>query len=245
MADTRTPAGGAGPLGSAPSTDGRALRRRGLLLAAGFGGVLACVTILARLAWIARRSRADALDDGATSFLHGFASPQLDALMNAASFLGTDASLATLAGLLALGLTRAGRRREALFVVVVLAGSILVNLAMKLLVQRARPAVSWAPVLSDFSFPSGHSMNSMAFALAVAIVTWRLLGPRWGGLAVVLGLVASTVIGASRIYLGFHYLTDVLGGFTSAVIWVAIVVGVFRVGRSWPRRGGVRSVGGG
>jgi undecaprenyl-diphosphatase len=71
-------------------------------------------------------------------------------------------------------------------------------------------------------------MNSTVFYLALALVVWRLLGARWGSVATVLAVTLAVLIGLSRIYLGYHYLTDVVGGLTAGILWLAIVVAVFR-----------------
>ena len=235
------PTGPKGPLGPTPpdATSESGLRWRGPLLALGLIGLLGCVLILAMLATTVQAQERDALDTFASPFFHGLASPPLDALMNAASFVGSDLTVVPLAVLLAIGLWWAGKRREALFLGAALGGSLVVNLAMKLFFHRPRPVLPWAHVLPDYSFPSGHSMNSLVFGLALALIAWRLLGPRWGAFAVGLAVLASLVIGVSRVYLGYHYATDVIGGFASAILWVAFVVGGFRASR-W--RGRLRSV---
>jgi undecaprenyl-diphosphatase len=168
--------------------------------------------------------------------MHGLASPPLDALMNAATFVGSDWVLAPATVAIACALAWNGRRSEAAFLAVALAGSVIVNSAMKLYFHRARPALSWAHALPDYSFPSGHSMNSLAFGLALAFVAWRLAGPRRGLVALVAAASVSAIIGLSRIYLGYHYATDVIGGFAGAILWVVIVVAVLRPGGRLRRR---------
>ncbi len=220
-----------GPLGREPggAPNDATTRWRAVLLAAGLGAVLLCLVVLGLLASIVSRQEADAVDTAVGPFVHGLASPTLDAVMNAASFVGSDPSLIAIAIVAAVVLVRAGRRREAAFVGTALAGSIGVNVLMKLFFHRPRPALAWAHVLPDYSFPSGHSMNSLTLGLALALVAWRLAGPRAGLASIVAAVGVAVVIGTSRIYLGYHYLTDVVGGFASAVLWVAIVVAVFRV----------------
>lgn len=228
-----------GPLGQTPpgASEERSIPRRTFLLAVGIVGLFGCLVILGVLGEIVARQEADALDTFATPFVHGLASPPLDALMNAATFLGSDPIIVPLALAVSIALLWFGRRREGLFVLAVLGGSVLVNLAMKLFFHRPRPVLAWAHVLPDYSFPSGHSMNSLALGLALGLVVWRMLGPRWGIGALVVAILASFTIGISRIYLGYHYLTDVVGGFAAAILWVAIVLGVFRATSVWYRRG--------
>jgi undecaprenyl-diphosphatase len=233
-----------GPLGRTPADASaeQSAKWRSILLVLGLVGLFVCLVILGLLAQIVQRQEADALDAFATPFLHAMASPGLDAVMNAATFVGSDVTLVPIAAVIIATLFWQRRRRESLFVAAALGGSLVANLAMKLFFHRPRPILAWAHVLPDYSFPSGHSMNSLAFTLALAIVAWRILGARWGVAAVVAAVVVSLAIGASRIYLGYHYLTDVVGGFMAAILWVAIVVGVFRAEVLWRARRAARAL---
>lgn len=227
------PANDKGPLGRTPpdASDERSLQLRSSLLLFGIAGLLACLLTFGLLAQVIQRQELDALDRFASPFLHGLASPPLDFLMNAATFVGTDVTLIAIAAVVTVWLFWRGRRRESTFIVAVLGGSVIANLAMKLFFHRARPMLPWAHVLPDYSFPSGHSMNSLALGLALTFAVWRILGTRWGVVALAIAVIASLTIGVSRIYLGYHYLTDVVGGFLAAILWVAFVVGVFRLTR--------------
>ena len=198
--------------------------------------------MLAVISAVVWTNEADALDAAATPLLHSLSSPVLDAVANTASFIGTDYVLAIAIGILMLVLVLARRRREAAFLAVVIAGSVLVNGAMKVFFHRARPSLAWARVPPDYSFPSGHSMNSMAVALALAVVVWQLGGRRAGLTALLVGVAVSLVIGASRVYLGVHYLTDVIGGYAAAILWVAVVVAAFRPA-GWRERAEARHPG--
>ena len=233
--DAPSPPGEAGPLAGTLSARPRPeeIRRAGPLLIVGFGGVVGCALGLAAVVSAIRRSETYALDTLGNTFMHGFQSPAMDVVMNAATEIGRDPGLAAIATVAAVVLTRAKRHREAVFIGVVVGGSILLNWGMKLFFHRARPVVPWVVASPDYSFPSGHSMNSMALGLAIALVVWRLAGPRWGAVAFVAGSLGAGVVGLSRVYLGVHYPTDVLGGFATAAVWVGIVVAVFRVSSTW------------
>ena len=71
-------------------------------------------------------------------------------------------------------------------------------------------------------------MNSVAFYLALAVIVWSILGRRAGLIATALAIGISVLIGISRIYLGYHYFTDVIGGFLAGVSWVLICIAAFR-----------------
>jgi undecaprenyl-diphosphatase len=232
-----TPTEQAGPLAGTPSTPPKPaeIRRAGPLLIGGFIALVVSALMLALLAGAVRRSETFWLDTVGNTFMHGLASPGMDIAMNTASSIGLDVGLFVVAAAAGFLLVRGRRHREALFVGVVLAGSILLNAAMKLFFHRARPVLPWATTPPDYSFPSGHSMNSMALGLAITLVVWRLAGPRWGAVSLVVSLLVAGWIGLSRIYLGAHYPTDVLGGFATAALWVGIVTGVFRASTDWRR----------
>jgi undecaprenyl-diphosphatase len=95
---------------------------------------------------------------------------------------------------------------------------------MKLLVDRSRPSFDLHPVAThSSSFPSGHSGNSMAVFLAIALIAVPQAHRR---AAVITAIVASFVVGLTRPYLGVHWLSDVIGGWAlgAAVAIVAATI---------------------
>ena len=110
---------------------------------------------------------------------------------------------------------------------IALAGSALLNLAAKHYFGRARPAfwLSLAPETS-YSFPSGHAMASMTLATVLVLLAWR---SRWRWPVLVAAPGFALAVAASRVYLGVHYPSDILAGWTAAIAWTAgVYVVVFR-----------------
>ena len=202
-------------------------------------GLLSLIGILFVFGSIAEQVRdqeAFALDAWATPFLHGIRSPLLDALMNGLTTMGS--SLVVVPLLVAVGAALIVRKRygAALFLGMALGGALLIDFTMKLIFQRPRPKLDYAAVLPDYSFPSGHSMNGIVFYVGLGLIAWSVLGRRIGLPATILGAVLALGIGTSRIYLGYHYLTDVVGGFLAGIAWLLIVGAIFRIrpsGWSW------------
>ena len=227
--EPRLPAGTAsrGPL--RPGAGAR-VRAASLGLVVGFGSLVACLVVLGSLAERIRDKEVIALDTYATPFLHGLSSPAMDLLMNAATFVGSNLVIPPLFGVAMIWLFRRRMVREALFLGVASGGSLVLNELMKLFFQRPRPQLDWAYVLPDYSFPSGHTMNSVTFYVALAVVLWSVYGRRVGRVAVTIAVVLAVLIGVSRIYLGYHYLTDVLGGLLAGTVWLLIAAGGFRTG---------------
>ena len=63
-------------------------------------------------------------------------------------------------------------------------------------------------------------MNSLAFYLSLALVAWLVLGRRVGLAVTSGGLLIVLLIGVSRVYLGYHYVSDVLGGYSAGLLWL-------------------------
>lgn len=117
------------------------------------------------------------------------------------------------------------RRPTAVFVVLTMAGAAVIETLTKVLVGRSRPVFPH-PVASatGASFPSGHAMTSLtAFGLLVVLVAPRLRVP-----AIVLGIVAVAAVGFSRMALGVHYLSDVVGAWVLGAAWLIGAEWIFR-----------------
>jgi undecaprenyl-diphosphatase len=111
-----------------------------------------------------------------------------------------------------------------------IAGAVVLYDIGKALVGRPRPpAAIWIGHYSGAAFPSGHATQSAAFYAMLAIVLGAGLSVRrrailWSAAALVV-----LIVGASRIYLAAHWLTDVLAGYALGASWVAIVVAVLLI----------------
>jgi undecaprenyl-diphosphatase len=106
-------------------------------------------------------------------------------------------------------------------------GSLLLTGVGKAVVARARPPLAGAvpPLEHSYSFPSGHALNSMALAGIVAYLLVRELRHAWARmLTVALAAAFAIAMGLSRVYLGHHWLTDVLVAWTIALAWLTTVI---------------------
>lgn len=112
-------------------------------------------------------------------------------------------------------------RRAGVFLGASLLGSAILNEALKNGVGRPRPTiVAMVEHPTGLSFPSGHSQSTAALVVASLLLlwTWR---PQWGGRVLVL-LAVPLMVGWTRSYLGVHYPTDVLGGWSLGTAWVIV-----------------------
>jgi len=131
-------------------------------------------------------------------------------------------------------------RRRWLHAVVLLAvvqGGMLLNVALKSVFQRARPDSAEALVhLTSFSFPSGHALAATVWWAAVAWLCWaHLRSPSQRAAVVAMALLLVVTTAASRVYLGAHFLTDVLAGISEGVAWLGLCLwAVHRAGAARP-----------
>ncbi|HEU5021363.1 MAG TPA: phosphatase PAP2 family protein [Bryobacteraceae bacterium] len=185
------------------------MNRRAAFL--GFAGVLAFIAI----AWLTLSGAAAGFDAAVRDAVHGWTSPLLTSLMVGISATGSDVFMGALGVLSVWQLARLERRRDAIvFVATALAAEVLMEI-LKLAFHRARPIPFFAERPGSYSFPSGHALKSAVFYLLLASLASRHWTVRAG--AALLALL----IGISRIYLGVHYPTDVLGGYAIAVVCLA------------------------
>lgn len=192
------------------------------------------VTLLAifLFSWLAESvvghhtARFDSVMRGA---VHAYASPPLTRMMFAVSFMGS-AGLVVLA-LLALALFRYLRwRRAAIWLLVTLAGALVLDLALKYAFHRPRPVPFFGPVPRTYSFPSGHSLFSFCFYGVLAGLLADRARSLWLRVLIwAIAAVAILSIGTSRVYLGVHYPSDVLAGYLVGAIWTATMVALDRV----------------
>lgn len=113
-----------------------------------------------------------------------------------------------------------------------LAGALFLNTFFKNMFTRTRPDyVDHLVQESSYSFPSGHAMGTMIIFGALAFVIYRLVKTKMAFkyLGIFYCLATAVIIGLSRIYLGVHYPSDVLAGFSLGGAWVLISISVYGI----------------
>ncbi|WP_165949326.1 phosphatase PAP2 family protein [Kribbella turkmenica] len=148
-------------------------------------------------------------------------------LARSLTFIGDVPVLSALALIAAVVLRLMTRRwRPSVVLLVAMAGSAALTYCVKLLVGRHRPGMTYVLGSADtsYSFPSGHTLNSAVFLLTLAGLLWAS-GRRlaWKITGTACAVLFSVGIGLSRIYLGYHWATDVLAGWLIAATWLSLV----------------------
>jgi membrane-associated phospholipid phosphatase len=174
------------------------------------------------------------IDTSAANHLHEYVLdvPVLVNLLQAVSFLGSPVWFYLVTGLATIYMWRSGHRRLALFLALtgLLGGAI--DSIVKIIVDRPRPSLEH-PVASahGMSFPSGHAMTSLVGYGALLLVFIPRIPKAWRKPIWVVAAVVIVAIGFSRLALGVHYISDVLGGYLLGAAWLAASTAAFSIWR--------------
>lgn len=181
------------------------------------------------------RERGDlaALDEPALRLAMSLRTPFLDTAVTGFTDIGGPVLAPILTVLVVAAITVVRRSWTPVLVVVpAAAGSLLTTSVGKRIFGRARPAFADAvpPYEHSPSFPSGHALNAVVIAGAVAYVLLLRRSTARGRAAVVVVAAAYAIgIGLSRVFLGHHWLTDVVAAWALGAAWLAVVITVHRL----------------
>ena len=218
----------------APAGDGagldRALGRFAATSAAGLAGVV----LAGLLAAVVLRLLAGpllGLDAALAGAVNAVVAPQpwLVAALSVVTVLGDTVTGAVVLVVLAAALLLRGRRRLAAFTAVSGLGALALGPAVKALVGRLRPVVE-TPVASAGgpSFPSGHTLAVTVWVGVLLLVVLPAVLERARRAVVGAGAAVVVVVGLTRLGLGVHYLSDVVGGWLLGAAWLAVTATAFR-----------------
>ena len=170
-------------------------------------------------------------DERLAVWLHGRATEPLTDVFRAITRLGNFITLFAVTLVAVVIFWRRRERIDAAFVALAALGAQVLSTGMKLGFRRDRPFFP-DPLATEstFSFPSGHALVSLAVYGSIALVLARRLSSHIER-ALLLGATALLVIaiGFSRLYLGVHFLSDVLAGYAAGAAWLALLYVVLEV----------------
>jgi undecaprenyl-diphosphatase len=197
----------------------------------GAGALLFSVLVIAvRVRWLPLES----VDRGVANWLNGLVAPSgfLVSLMGGISRLGSFGVLSWLVVIASTVLLVRRRFRLTGFLLAAALGGLVLDPVLKLAVGRLRPVVE-QPVAhgGGNSFPSGHSLNSFICYAALLLVFLPALPPRWRRPVLIAVGAVVALIGFSRLALGVHFLSDVIGGWSLGVAWVGLCAAAFELWR--------------
>jgi membrane-associated phospholipid phosphatase len=194
--------------------------------------LLAALLILAASLWAFGQIVDEQIVEGETrtderlaEWLHGRATDPFTDVFRAITWTGNFVTLLVITLVAVVVLWRRRERTDAVFVAFAFLGAQVLSNGMKLGFRRERPFFP-DPLATEstFSFPSGHALVSLAVYGAIALLLARRISSHTGR-ALLLGGTALLVlaIGFSRLYLGVHFLSDVLAGLAAGAAWLALL----------------------
>lgn len=189
-----------------------------LLLATGLAILFASLSIVV----LSRPSLA--IDQTILTWIGDHTSGAADTVAKAITLLGEWPVVMGFGAVLAVVLYRNRQRKLAIMTISSLFGSVAVIMILKHDLGRARPEL-WEHLIreSSFSFPSGHAVASMALAITLLYVMWH---SRWRVILSIIMAAYVLFVGFTRLYLGVHYPSDILGGWLAAAAWVLLVISI-------------------
>jgi undecaprenyl-diphosphatase len=159
-------------------------------------------------------------------FIQSFRAPFLNEVMIFITYLGKWYVVVGLASLVALSFVLKKRWHYLTALIVSVAGGEIIVAVLKNLIERPRPPIINALLYSDgFSFPSGHSFVALSFYGLLAYFRFRSAKTKSQKIFfIAAGFFLISLIGFSRVYLGNHWPSDVLGSFVLGAIWLAAII---------------------
>lgn len=206
----------------------------GLLVLAGLGAGFGTLLLLVRFRWTPLYR----FDHGIAAWLNDQVAPHHQAVtvLKALSSLGGRPMMFWLVGVVVVALLIRKQHRLAVYLVVTGVGALILDPSLKLIVGRLRPVVD-VPVASapGNSFPSGHALGSIVAYGALLLVFLPVLSARVRRFAFAITALLVVSIGFTRMALGVHFLSDVLGGWLLGLAWLGVTARAFQL---WRRESG-------
>jgi undecaprenyl-diphosphatase len=198
------------------------LRRGRAWIVAALAAAAAFVAIFVAVSPIAHT---DALDVEVASWVSTHRFESLVTASKVTSLLGSVVGIVPIALVVTWMLHRRHGWHHARWYVIAIGGASGLYLVVNHLVERERPPLGLRLVYDTaWSFPSGHSTQAIAFCFGTALLATHGRSLRTQLAAAAIALAGVLAIGASRIYLGAHWTTDVAGGFALGTCWLATVL---------------------
>ena len=192
----------------------------------------------ASLAEVVREGYTQQFDTAVLRWIGAHHTPTLTTIMTEVTPLGTGVVVLTVVGITTAFLWHTEHKHSARMLLAATAGNILLNNGLKLLFDRQRPDVfEWGTHAASSSFPSGHAMSATVVYGTVAYLLARLQKHRWSrAITLLLAILTIALICLTRLYLGVHYPSDVLGGIIVGLAWSGFCMATLEASLALARR---------
>ena len=203
-----------------------------LVATVGIVGLVSCLLIIYLVAQISDEvleQDAFVFDKTILLWIHSFANPSLDRVMHAITALNNPDFVSIVAGITLILLLWKRCYPEAKIFVIDCAGGVILSYGLKSVFGKARPDL-WQSAIEEvsFSYPSGHALGStVLYGFLAYLFATRF--PRLSWLIYLLAVLMIAAIGVSRLYLGVHWPTDIIGGYGIGFLWLTFCITMLKL----------------
>ena len=208
------------------------LRITSLIATVGTVGIVSCLLIIYIVAQISDEvldKEAFAFDKVILLWVHSFANPTLDRLMQTITRLNDPDIVSIIAGVALILLIWKKCYPEAKIFVVDCAGGVILSYGLKSVFGKTRPDL-WESAIKEvsFSYPSGHALGStVLYGFLAYLFATRF--PQFAWLIYLMVVFLIGEIGLSRLYLGVHWPTDIIGGYGIGFLWLTFCITMLKL----------------
>lgn len=210
--------------GSASEPHPRSLSPRALAIT-GWSAFLVAGILFLAIAWnVSSRTPLVSLDAHIAAWLHAHGSPALTSFLLAVTHLNSTLAISAYSVVFALVLARLREWYWILTLALAVPGGLMLNVLFKYAYERVRPRFD-EPLLTltTYSFPSGHTAGAVVFyGVLTAFLVSRFYDRRLRAACVAAAIAAVVLVAFSRVYLGAHYLSDVLAAACASTAWLVL-----------------------
>lgn len=200
----------------------------GILILGGLVLAIGGTWAFGKVASEVREGETQVFDDAVLHWLGAHQDPLLARIGLEITTLGNASTIFMVVAISGMFLWLTRHRYSAALLFATTASEVVINALLKSVFDRPRPQIfNWGDQVISSSFPSGHAMSAAAVYFTVAYLAARLQRRRWARmLTLAAALVVVLAIGASRMYLGVHYPSDVVAGIVMGLAWAAFCMAV-------------------
>jgi undecaprenyl-diphosphatase len=210
----------------------------GVFLVGGALLAILCTWLFAEVAGHVEEGATQRFDDAVLQWMGAHRIGWIERSLLEITALGTWLVVMTMVIVVAAFLLHTRHRWSAFLLLFATAGGIVLNNILKWSFDRPRPNIfAWATTAASSSFPSGHAMSAAAVYGTIAFLLARLQESRWQRfVTITLAFVLIGLVSVSRLYLGVHYPSDVLGGIVIGLAWAGFCVAGLEAVRTFAKR---------
>ncbi|WP_303968483.1 phosphatase PAP2 family protein [Sporosarcina ureae] len=193
---------------------------------------LICILFTGFFAYIARSIHLHTIssfDEPIIDIIQGTQTSGLTSVMKTFTTIGSTTAVALLALLTLAVLLWKKHKAQAVLFVAAIGGTGILNQVLKFIFKRERPDFDRLIDIGGYSFPSGHTMMAFSLYTILAYIIWRNLRNVWARTGItILAIFMIVMIAVSRIYLGVHFPSDIVGGILASSVWLFASIALYQ-----------------